>query len=141
MGILSIAFNRWWNSSKTLGPVNAGANIAVGLACAMCALADLRLGLGRFAPTFFSYFAVLSTGWGILALRIGADPSTARPLRLTGDILAWIALIGFTVLGLFAADTTETGPLVTLAIFIVVTTTVAAPGLWSEYRGGCTAKD
>ena len=107
----------------------------------MCAVADLRVGLGTFAPAFFAYFAVLSAGWGILALRLGADPSTAQPLRLTGDILAWIALIGFTVLGLFAADTTETGSLVTLTIFIVVTTAVAAPGLWSEYRGGCTAKD
>jgi len=136
MAIATIIFNRWWRSAKTLGPTNALANIGVGIACALCVVFNVRIGLGTFAPAFFAYFAVLSIGWGLLALKLGRDLATARPLRLTGDILAWIALIGFTLLGLFAADSRETGALVTLLIFIVVTVIVAIPGVRSELRGG-----
>lgn len=129
-----VAFSRWWDSDKMLGPAIAWANILVGLASAICAALDIKIGLGTFARPFFAYFAVLSVGWGLLALRLGRAPRTARPLRLGGDILAWLALIGFSLLGLFAADEAETGPLVTLAIFVVITTAVAARGIWADVR-------
>ncbi len=134
--VATIAFCRWWLSAKTLGPANAWGNIGVGLACAVCVLFDVEIGLGTFAPAFFAYFAVLSVGWGLLALKLGRDPATARPLRLTGDILAWIALVGFALLGLFAADSRESGALVTLLLFVVVTAVVATPGIRSDLRGG-----
>lgn len=136
MTIASVAFERWWRSAKTLGPANAWANIGVGLACALCVVFDVRIGLGSFAPAFLAYFAVLSVVWGLVALRFGGDPKTARPLRLTGDILAWIALVGFSLLGLFSAETRETGALVTLLVFTVVTVVVASPGIRSDLRGG-----
>ncbi len=134
MTLFSIAFSRWWSNPKTLDPNTAWANIGVGIACAVCAVFDLDLGLGSYARPFFAYFAVLSTTWGVLALRLGPDPTTARPLRLAGDIAAWLALIGFSVLGMFAADDVESGPLLTLGVFVVVTAGVAAPGMLRDYR-------
>lgn len=119
-GAVSEMIRRWWQSDRLLGRQLAVANLAVGVACLAAAALDWRLGLGTYARPFLATMGVIFVGWGLLAGRFGAVPMWSRRIRLAGDLAFWAALVVFTVLGLVAAPTRETGPLVTLLIFLVI---------------------
>ncbi len=111
----------WWESDKTLGRPYAIANIAIGVACLILAALDIRLGLGTYGRWLLALpFGLVPLLWGVIALRFGDDPATARPLRIAGDIALWSLTLVFTILAL-ALDPAETGPLITLVAIALVT--------------------
>lgn len=135
MGVIGALFDRWWRRPKPLSARTARANILVGVACLVLAALDVRLGLGSYGRWLLALpFGLLPLGWGLAALRFGGRTATARPLRLAGDLLLWFGMVVFALLGLFAADEAETGPLLTLVVFAVVTLAVALAGLRRDRR-------
>jgi hypothetical protein len=110
----------WWRSEKHLSTRNAWFNIVVGIACLICVVVDLRLGLGALGRWYLGYFALVCCLWGLIALRWGRDRSVARPLRLAGDLAAWAGLAGFAVFGLLL-EPAEFAALWTLLAFIAIT--------------------
>ena len=111
----------WWRSGKRLGRTYAVVNLVVGAVFLAVALLDIDLGLGTYARWLFALpFGLVPLVCGLLAFRFGDDPSTARPVRLSGDISLWSLMILFTVLAL-TLNEPETGPLFTLLAFLVAT--------------------
>ncbi|HEV2528448.1 MAG TPA: hypothetical protein VGT61_08385 [Thermomicrobiales bacterium] len=116
----------WWESVRTMGRGYALVNIVVGTVCIGLALLDIRLGLGTYGRWLLALpFGAVPLIWGLVALRLGGDPATARPLRIVGDIALWSLTTLFTVLAL-ALDSPETGPLITLIAIALVTIVGAA---------------
>lgn len=125
-------WENWWSNDKLITRRNALFNIATGVALVASLAFGWTLGLGSLATPYLAYFAVLSLTWGLLALRFGDDPRIARPLRLAGDIVAWIGFIGFAAWGAFLLDPPEYAAASTLLIAAIITVI----GYLANRRGG-----
>lgn len=111
----------WWSSERPLGRTYALVNIVVGAVFLALAALDVDLGLGSYARWLFLLpFGGIPLVCGLLALRFGADGTTARPIRLAGDLGLWALMSLFSVLALLRDDP-EYGPLLTLLAFLIVT--------------------
>ena len=120
---------RWWRRRDLISPRNGWINLAIGGGCAVCVLLGSDLGLGTVGRWYLGYFAVVLLAWGVLAVRLGRVADAARPLRIGGDILGWIGLIGFAVVGLLL-DPSEYPALITLAAFFLFAFTGLFVGRW-----------
>ena len=114
----------WWVRDRVVSARDGWANVAIGVACGLCALLDVRLGLESLGRWYLGYFAVVLVGWGLVAARRGRKPGVRRPLRLAGDVLGWVGLIGFAVVGLLL-DPPEYPALITVVGFAVAAAIIA----------------
>lgn len=117
----------WWRRRAPISPRNGRINAAIGAACGLCALLDIRLGLESLGRWYPGYFAVVLIGWGLLAVRFGHDAELARPLRLAGDALGWAGMVGFAAIGLLL-DPPEYPALITLIGFTAAVAGIAMVG-------------
>lgn len=114
----------WWGRDDPVTARNGWINVAIGVACGFCALLDVRLGLESLGRWYLGYFAVVLTGWGAVAVRLGRDVGIRRPLRRAGDVLGWAGMIGFAVVGLLL-DPPEYPALITVVAFAVAVSAIA----------------
>ena len=126
-GAVTRAVRGWWTRWNPISARNGWINVAIGAACGVCALLDIRLGLESLGRWYLGYFAVILIAWGVLAVQVGRGAGVARPLRLTGDILGWAGLIGFAVIGVLL-DPPEYPALITLAGFALAVGVMTAMG-------------
>lgn len=131
-GAAARAGRGWWRRRDPVSARSGAVNAAIGAACGLCALLDIRLGLGSVGRWYLGYFAVVLVGWGAVAVRLGREGAAARPLRLAGDLLGWAGLIGFAAVGLLL-DPPEYPALITLVGFAAAVVAVAVVG---RARGG-----
>ena len=118
---------RWWRRRDPVPARSGRVNAAIGAVCGVCALLDVRLGLESLGRWYLGYFAVVLIGWGVAAVRLGREASVARPLRLAGDILGWVGLIGFAVMGLLL-NPAEYPALITVVGFAAAVVMIAVVG-------------
>lgn len=117
----------WWDRDRPITARDGWGNVAIGVACGLCAVLDLRLGLESLGRWYLGYFAVVLVAWGALAVRLGRDAAVRRPLRLTGDVLGWVGLVGFAIAGLLL-EPAEYPALITLVGFALVVVLIAVVG-------------
>lgn len=119
----------WWGRDRVVTARDGWANVAIGVACGLCALLDIRLGLESLGRWYLGYFAVVLVGWGLVAARLGREPGVRRPLRLAGDVLGWAGMIGFAVIGLLLAPP-EYPALITVVGFAAAVAGIAIAKGW-----------
>ena len=117
----------WWTRRDPVPARSGWVNAGIGATCGACALLDVRLGLESLGRWYLGYFAVVLIGWGVAAVRLGREAAVARPLRLAGDGLGWIGLIGFAAIGL-SLDPPEYPALVTVIGFGLAVVMIAVVG-------------
>ncbi len=117
----------WWGRDRAVTARDGWGNVVIGVACGLCAVLDIRLGLESLGRWYLGYFAVVLAAWGALAVRLGRDAADGRPLRLAGDVIGWAGMIGFAVIGLLL-DPAEYPALITLVGFAVVVAVMTLVG-------------
>ena len=125
--MIAATLGRWWSRRDPVPTRSGWVNAGIGAACGACALLDFRLGLESLGRWYLGYFAVMLIGWGVAAVRLGREAAVARPLRLAGDILGWIGLIGFAVIGLLLSPA-EYAALITVVGFAAAVVVIAVVG-------------